>query len=71
MAEETKGTETAKEKAKEREKISEKVPEAAGSAVTVEIGLAPPNPSKKISVFSLFSKIFFCFFSLQPNRRCS
>jgi xanthine dehydrogenase YagR molybdenum-binding subunit len=40
MAEETKG----------KEQISEKVPEATGSAVTVEIGLAPPHPSKKISV---------------------
>jgi xanthine dehydrogenase YagR molybdenum-binding subunit len=30
--------------------ISSKVPEAAASAVTVEVGLAPPYPSKKISV---------------------
>ncbi len=42
MAEEKKG--------KEKETISEKVPEVAGSAVTVEIGLAPPYPSQKISV---------------------
>jgi xanthine dehydrogenase YagR molybdenum-binding subunit len=45
VAEDTK----AKEK-KDKEKISEKVPEAAGNAVTVEIGLAPPYPSKKISI---------------------
>jgi len=35
---------------KDKEKISVKVPEAAANAVTVEIGLAPPYPSKKISI---------------------
>jgi xanthine dehydrogenase YagR molybdenum-binding subunit len=30
--------------------VSSKAPEAAASAVTVEVGLAPPYPSKKISV---------------------
>ena len=45
MAEEKK-----EQKKKEGEKISEKVPEASGNAVTVEVGLAPPNPSKKISI---------------------
>ncbi len=35
---------------KKKKKISEKVPEAAANAVTVEIGLAPPYPSKKISI---------------------
>jgi xanthine dehydrogenase YagR molybdenum-binding subunit len=44
MAEEKKGQE------KDKEKTSEKVPEVAGNAVTVDIGLAPPHPSKKISV---------------------
>jgi xanthine dehydrogenase YagR molybdenum-binding subunit len=38
------------EKEKEKTKISENVPEAAANAVTVEIGLAPPYPSKKISI---------------------
>jgi len=37
-------------KEKEETKISEKVPGTAANAVTVEIGLAPPYPSKKISV---------------------
>jgi xanthine dehydrogenase YagR molybdenum-binding subunit len=38
------------EEKKEKEKISEKVPGAAANALTVEIGLAPPHPSKKISI---------------------
>lgn len=43
MAEETK-------KSPEKETISEKVPATAANTVTVEIGLAPPYPSKKISI---------------------
>src|ERR1019366_9376791 len=39
-----------KKNEKEKEKISEKVPGAAANAVTVEIGLAPPPPSKKTSI---------------------
>ncbi len=42
---------TRKRRTKDKEKISEKVPGATSNAVTVEIGFAPPNPSKKISVF--------------------
>lgn len=38
------------EETKEKERISEKVPGAAANAVTVEIGLTPPHPSKKISI---------------------
>ncbi|MEO8587405.1 MAG: xanthine dehydrogenase family protein molybdopterin-binding subunit [Acidobacteriota bacterium] len=45
MAEEKKENEK-----KSQEKTSLKVPEATGAAVTIEIGLAPPHPSKKISV---------------------
>ena len=46
MAEEKKE----KEKEKSKEEISSKVPEATENVVTVEVGLAPPHPSKKISV---------------------
>jgi xanthine dehydrogenase YagR molybdenum-binding subunit len=38
------------EEKKEKEKNSVKVPETAANAVTIEIGLAPPYPSKKISI---------------------
>jgi xanthine dehydrogenase YagR molybdenum-binding subunit len=50
MAEETKDKGREKKKEREKEKISEKVPGGAANAVTIEIGLAPPYPSKKISV---------------------